>query len=246
MENGNAFSKQQQEFTAMVVRNLPWLESHQMQYFITSPHFLRHVLYELPLKFWKGAWDSYYKFVWGIENIKWNEVVIPQYEDGYSQFVLVLEQMHETMVYQRMVEDNYIHHGDPFDPGNLDLQRYFLLKHRVPNDYAVWVKPEHVYVPVKKSETVQEISEKYGSMTMNLLEKLIWEHFVHTMSSMKIYRNEDAVTLCPANLSLGNEFIAGFRAQADIKNPGWLYYATHEYIEKLAVKKVVQSICYDV
>lgn len=242
-ENENAFSKQQQEFTAMVVRNLPWLEGTQMQYFIGQPHYLREVLYKLPLQFWKPLWENYYNWAWGIPKIPWNDIVMPNYTDGFSELVVVLKQLSPDRVYQKMKEEKYLLEGSIPDSFNSDLKHCFQHKERSGFNYAVWVEPDYTFVPVSKTETAEQISKRLPS-TMNLLEKLIWDHFIRFMQFKK--PDNEIGMCCPANLTNDNLNFAGVAGRNDDPNCEWIYQATHLHVKNIAVRRIAGPIgCYE-
>ena len=190
----NAFSKQQQEFTAMAVRNLPYLNSDMMQYFIDNPKEMKSHFLDLHLQFWKTPWKTYYEDVWNRE-FDWKDIFLVGKTEEYIELVVVLSGITEDEVLDKMVREGYAEY--PTDNGErVYLKDTYDCKRRTENSYGIWLEEGTRYITYKSNENIKTTSQKLVS-SANLLEYLLLSHFRRYWS----YPNNDASVVCPGTVS---------------------------------------------
>ncbi|HEX9061736.1 MAG TPA: hypothetical protein VF941_16275 [Clostridia bacterium] len=195
----NAFSKQQQEFTAMAVRNLPYVNAIMMQHFIENPNQMKSHFLDLHLKFWENFWKTYYENVWG-RKFNWKDIFLLGKTEDFIELVVVLEGISEDDVLDKMVVDGYAQYPTQ-DGEKCFLKDTFNCERRTEKSYGIWLEEGHRYINIYKGEDIKLISEKLRS-SANLLERLLWSHFRRYWSSAISFDiGEEPVTVCPGTIS---------------------------------------------
>lgn len=222
----NAFSKQQQEFTAMAVRSLPYLNSGMMQHFIQNPGKMGGLFQQLPFVFWRPLWKTYYENEWG-RTFDWHDAIMLDSAEEFIELVVVLDGITEDEVLDKMVRDGYAEY--PTSNGERSyLNVTYNCKRRTKKAYGIWFEEGNRYVNVYKDEKIELISSKLNA-SANLLERLLWSHFRRYWS---FNNDKEPSTVCPSTISKD-----GYHFPQITRRDGKEYIYQEDYRGGYSIKK---------